>query len=160
VTDIYVDVELTSLNVHGELLSVGFVEAESGCELYIELSDVNTLYADEWVAENVLPLFGRHSPYVLPRAAAPACIDRWLESWPGPVTLLSDAPIDAFEVASLMPAGWARARNVTFSVIYYAQVADELEKYHSVYGERHHALADARALRWAVRSLEGYVHET
>jgi hypothetical protein len=165
---IYLDCEFTDLTNDADLLSIGFA-AESGETLYIEITDWDVAHCvpSEFVVEVVLPLFGRHDPERLTRDEAAARIDEWiaeLRQRHGDriVFMMSDSALDwqfLIELWVPMPGRetWASKNRIKGMLIQMmtqsweaALVFDLVEKYHELHQERHHALVDAMALRWAM----------
>ena len=161
------DTEFTDLGVNADLLSIGFVTADTDDELYIEISDADRGCCSSFVREVVLPLFGKHNPETLPRAGAAARIDDWLDGLregnrERPIVLMSDYGGDWMHLLDLFVTTpgefpWAQQMNVSgwlvqnhlLSGAQHFAFEDEQEAYFRRHGDRHHALVDARAMKAA-----------
>jgi hypothetical protein len=168
---IFYDTEFTSLeDINADLLSIGFA-AESGDDLYIEITDWDRVGCkpSEFVKDVVMPLLGRHNPQRLSRRMARLRITEWLNSLrqdsTDPIALWSDSDIDLQWLTELFvrqPAeqSWLSEMNVvphiTYRVLSWAHceaLNDLIDEYHREHGEQHHALVDARAIRAAMEAL-------
>jgi hypothetical protein len=166
---VFYDTEFTDFDPNADLLSIGMVEAKSGTELYIEISDANLSASSGFVRETVLPLFGKHSPQVLPRTEAASRIEEWLSDLRNgqtarPIQLISDSLWDwklllGLNTGESGESSWANRLNVECRLILSVlgpesqaeTFADTIEQFYRLHGDQHHALVDARALREAWR---------
>jgi hypothetical protein len=164
---LFYDCEFTDLTPDSDLLSIGFVASDFSHELYIELLDAEVRLSSDFVRSEVIPLFGKHNPEVLTRAAAAVRIEEWLDDLRDgdrsrQIVALSDSAWDwqhLIELFVTMPGEetWARKFNVVGRYVSTAFTSGRqsvafdaaLEVYHRQHQERHHALVDARALKAA-----------
>jgi hypothetical protein len=165
---VFYDCEFTDLTSDSDLLSIGFVACDFEAELYIEVSDANFALASLFVGTEVLPLFGRHTPEVLTRAAAATRIKIWLDGLREgnrgrQIILVSDSQWDWAHFLQLFPPPlpgqipWAKDFNLVDQMVQrmlgssgqMTNFEEEIESYHRTNRERHHALVDARGLRAA-----------
>jgi predicted protein tyrosine phosphatase len=163
---VFLDTEFTSLE-NPELMSIGMVAADSGAELYIEVAGAKAMTVSDFVRHEVFPHFGKHDPLVLEYDVIAPCIEGWFDELRAGdrrtgIGLLLDHPIDWALFAELrIPApgapSWTRSINVGARMLQHvlasgrqlAAYAEALEHVHSRVRERHHALVDARAMRYA-----------
>lgn len=165
---IFIDCEFTQLK-NPVLLSIGLV-ADSGEEAYIEISD-KAVWAksSDFVIETVLPQFGRVGQSVATQAEIGQLIGSWLDQLPSvkqiDVAYDYHADFDLLEEV-LRDAGlWARFEKVLIpnhvaymlghelveSAMDHSWMMTQLER-----GlERHHALADAVALKAGFEAMHG-----
>jgi hypothetical protein len=164
---LFYDCEFTDLTPDSDLLSIGFVASDFSHELYIELLDAEVRLSSDFVRSEVIPLFGKHNPEVLTRAAAAVRIEEWLDDLRDgdrsrQIVALSDSAWDwqhLLELFVTMPGTepWARTFNVVGRMVHSmlgsgSQIAvfdQAVEAYHQQHNQRHHALVDARALKTA-----------
>ena len=164
---VFYDCEFTDLTPDADLLSIGFVAADSEDELYIEISDAHRARASSFVRQEVLPRFGLHNPQVLKRVAAAARIEEWLDGLRGDnrqrqIVLLSDSTWDwQLMIELFIPAPgeppWSRSFNVAGRLVQQyldsgrqtACFNEALEMFHRESRQQHHALVDARGLKVA-----------
>jgi hypothetical protein len=164
---VFFDCEFTDLTSDSDLLSIGFVAADSDDELYIEISDAERARASLFVRTEVFPLFGQHNPQVLRRTAAAARIEEWLDELRGgdrkrQIIMLSDSPWDWQHLLELfipMPGEppWATSFNVVGRLVQQllendqqmASFQEALMQFHREHKQQHHAVVDARALKAA-----------
>ena len=172
---VFLDTEFTNL-MAPRLLSVGLVaDTETACELYVEIDLASeegrrrSRASTEFVHETVLTQWGRVagaevSEYELGRRAG-----LWLLALTeqGPVEVVYDYKTDADLLeAALKVSGLleALAPHVTWSIVSYlsgepdferAQEASWAHTYSVNRLDRHHALADARALRAGFVAVHG-----
>lgn len=164
---VFYDAEFTDLNADADMLSIGLVVADSDVELYIEISDANFGACSDFVKTEVMPFLGRHNPEVLTREQAAARIDAWLDGLRGgnrqqQIHLVADSSWDWELLLKLYPPmtgqlSWPQRCNISgrtvLAVLPLQDVAENvdarfaaaMEDYLLASGERHHALADARA---------------
>lgn len=169
---VFLDCEFTSL-ARPALLSVGLVALDGGA-LYLELDPqapegrARCARATAFVRQTVLPLFGRVPGAALPHEAALAeRLSRWLVARPeGCVELAYDyhADYDLLEQAlRLHDGGTQLARRLRpVHVGYLLGDSDARAAMNGAWRqaraqglERHHALADAQALRAAFIAVHG-----
>jgi len=162
---VYFDTEFTDFVVDPALISIGLV-TEDGREFYAELNDTYDEPMCSWfVIEAVLPsLWG--AEYEMSLQDLALRLKGWIEDIGEPVTLLSDAPsydwqwfYDIFELTkSEWPSNLVRSCKNTQDL----DGASVREKYNLAYeafwstnvdagAVRHHALWDARCIRYAHR---------
>jgi len=164
---VFYDCEFTDITSDADLLSIGFVAADSENELYIEIGDANRAQASLFVRHEVLPKFGMHNPQVLKRVGAAARIEEWLDDLRGgdrqqQIVVLSDSTWDwqfLLELFIPMPGEppWARSFNVASRLVQQyldsgrqtACFNEALDMFHREHRQQHHALVDARGLKLA-----------
>ncbi len=142
---VFVDSEFTSL-AEPRLISVGAVATDTAA-FYCELNDWPEEHCSEFVRESVLPQL---EGAAVPHPVAADAFARWIaeRAESAPVTIVSDSGFDRWALADLLgredlPAG-AKWRCVPLD-------AERLDDSARALGlRRHHALADARALRHAL----------
>lgn len=162
---VFFDTEFTSFE-SPLLLSIGMV-AESGEELYIEIVHAKENVISDFVGHEVLPLFGLHDPQVLEFDAIAARLERWFDSLRSGdrdigIALISDHFIDWMLVLELRipnpgEPSWTRAINVGGRLVQHIFASDRqmaaylggIERFHQTHKQRHHALIDARAMKYA-----------
>jgi hypothetical protein len=144
---VFVDTEFTDF-IDCDLVSVALV-ADDGREFYGERSDYDRASCSEFTRAAVLSQLGQHPERVFTRDTLRAALIEWLAGFDGePERLLCfDYGGDWELLCDLLdgpPAGW-QALNV-------AGLLDRhrSETYYRTHGGRHHALADARANRYAM----------
>jgi diamine N-acetyltransferase len=144
---VFVDSEFTSL-AEPRLISIGAV-ATDATAFYCELSDWPDEHCSEFVRASVLPLL--EGPAVTHPVAAES-FTRWIvgRAAQQPVTVISDSGFDRWALADLLGRedlpGSIEWQRVPVS---YEQLDDTAR---ALGLRRHHALDDARALRYAVMS--------
>ena len=166
------DCEFTEIGPESDLMSIGFVAGNSDAELYIEITDFQGEPSD-FVKQHVLPLFGLHGPERLTRAQASVRIQQWLDGLRGgdrtrEIGLLSDSTWDWQHLRDLFVAmpgepDWTTTFNVVGVLAQHLlntgresdNFAIELNAYHLRHQQRHHALVDARALKYAMAQCGG-----
>ena len=144
---IFVDCEFTDF-IECELVSLALV-ADDGREFYGECSEYDQASCSEFVRAAVLPQLGQHPERVFTREALRAALVAWLGQFEGePKRLLCfDYGSDWDLLCDLLdgpPPGW-HAVNVSGLLD-----RRRCEDYYCAHGGRHHALADARANRYAM----------
>ena len=144
---VFVDTEFTDF-IDCDLVSVALV-ADDGREFYGERSDYDRANCSEFTRAAVLSQLGQHPERVFTREALRTEVVAWLVGFDSePERLLCfDYGGDWELLCDLLdgpPAGW-QALNV-------AGLLDRQrsEAYYRAHGGRHHALADARANRYAM----------
>jgi hypothetical protein len=166
---VFFDTEFSSM-LSPQLLSIGLV-AESGTELYIEVAGAQELVVSDFVRHEVLPLLGLHTPLVLEYDAIALQLEAWFDGLRGGdrrigIVLVSDYPVDwmlVTELKVLMPGeqSWTRAANIGGRMVQnlmasgrqVAQYFEAIEDFHRIHGQRHHALVDARAVKYAISEM-------
>jgi hypothetical protein len=168
---VFYDAEFTTLEPDSDLLSIGFVAADSDAELYIEITDCRG-HPSDFVKQHVLPLFGLHDPECLTRAQAAVRIQEWLDGLRGgdrtrEIGLVSDSAWDWNHVSRLFfrpeEPYWPMIFNVSDIRIQHGfstgrerdNFSVELQAYHLRHQQQHHALVDARALKYAHQTSFG-----
>lgn len=163
---VFYDCEFSDLSSDSALLSIGLVAADGDAELYIEIADVDRETTSDFVKEAVLPLFGRHAPEVLSKAAAAVRIETWRDTARGSdrqrqIQMIADSSFDwdhflaLFPMRPLREPAWAAEFNLVGRMAQHlldlsgpdqtSNVA--MAMCHQQHGEQHHALVDARALK-------------
>lgn len=142
---IFVDTEFTDF-IDCDLISIALV-AEDGREFYAERIDFDRHACSAFVREAVLPQLGQYPERMFSRASLHAALHEWLEQFGGG-TLCMDFQGDwdlLVDILDGVPDGW--------EALLVRDQADQvrLESYLQQFGGRHHALHDARALRYAVQ---------
>jgi len=162
---VYFDTEFTDFVIDPALISIGFV-ADDGREFYVELNDTFDEPMCSWfVIEAVLPsLWG--AEYEMSLKDLSKKLKEWIEDFGEPVNLFSDAPTYdwqwVFEIFDRTGCEWPsnlvrRCKNTQD-----LEGAGAREKYNRAYegfwssnleagAVRHHALWDARCIRYAHR---------
>lgn len=163
--NVFFDTEFTNLNPHAvpKLISVALV-ADSGAEFYAELTDTYQLGdCSDFVIQNVLPLLNRSrgdDSASMQEAQCASRMQAFIESLgEGEVILRSDAPgydwplvAEMFQFYGRWPKNLRRRCGVIGfdnpRTVHRYQ-AGEYEYWKAYTAERHHALVDARGLRFA-----------
>ncbi|WP_024905193.1 3'-5' exoribonuclease [Robbsia andropogonis] len=141
---VFVDTEFTDF-LNCELISIALV-AEDGSEFYAESTDFDRTLCSPFVWDAVLPQLGRYPERQLSRSDLRAALLTWLAQigeglfcvdFHGDWDLLVD-------ILDGVPNGWE-------AMLLSNEIDNaRLEDYFYKFGGRHHALHDARALRYAV----------
>lgn len=142
---IFVDTEFTDF-IDCDLISIALV-ADDGREFYAERTDFNHQACSAFVREAVIPQLGQYPERMFSRASLHAALHEWLEQFGGG-TFCMDFHGDwdlLVDILDGVPEGWDAA------LIRDQADKARLESYFQQFGGRHHALHDARALRYAVR---------
>lgn len=164
---VFIDSEFTSFEMP-ELLSIGLV-ADDGRELYVELAGESHLaFASAFALDTVVPQFGRMPQAVASKQELGQIVGAWLlEFKHSVIDIAYDYPTD-FDLLkqALRGAGlWARLKGILRPthigyIIGLVEVEAALQSSwadsyarHGI--ERHHALADARALRCGFLAMHG-----
>ncbi|MFM0476305.1 3'-5' exonuclease family protein [Paraburkholderia strydomiana] len=144
---VFVDTEFTDF-IDCELVSIALV-ADDGREFYGERSDFDQSSCSEFTRAAVLSQLGQHPGCMFTREALQAALVTWLAGFDGEPErrLCFDYGGDWALLCDLLdgpPAGW--------QVLNVAGLLDRCrsEAYYRTHGGRHHALADARANRYAM----------
>jgi len=157
---VFFDTEFTTMNVNGypALISIGLV-ADDGREFYAELADTwETSMCESFVIDQVLPLLaGGESS--MPEEQLALKLKEWIEALADDeVVLRSDSPsFDWPWVADFFNLhGWPANLRRKCGKIYFKlhrhqqRYNDGMEEYWKEHSARqHHALVDARSLRFA-----------
>lgn len=142
---IFIDTEFTDF-IDCDLISIALV-ADDGREFYAERTDFDRHTCSAFVREAVLPQLGQYPGRIFSRASLHAALHEWLEQFGGG-TFCMDFHGDWDLLVDLLdgvPDDWDAA------LIWDQADKARLESYFQQFGGRHHALHDARALRYAVR---------
>ena len=153
--NIFVDTEFSSLGSDPRLISIALV-AEDGSELYIEFkSGWSVEQCSPWVRSHVLLHLGANGEK-LDRRAVVGRIESWLGQFSGTVWLIVDSSWDKDLITQL----YAESGSTPGSTIRVIPFADKSEAaafevlrkgyFLENEGKQHHALHDARALRFSV----------
>lgn len=144
---VYLDTEFADWDdPDTDLLSIGMV-AEDGREFYAEHTDFDRRKVTTFVKLEVLPQFGAPNTPRLDAIQLKKAVLAWLHTIPEPLIVVDydgDKNLLVRLLGEDLPDGLAVAN------IYNDQISRALNDYflhHEV--TRHHALHDARALRWA-----------
>lgn len=141
---VYVDTEFTDF-IDCELISIGLV-ADDGREFYGERSDFEKSSCSEFVRAAVLPQLGQYPDRVFTRDSLHAELSLWLDQYINTRErlLCFDYGGDWELLCDLMdgpPAGWQACR--------IGLDQQRMEDYFRRHAGRHHALIDARAMKYA-----------
>lgn len=154
----YIDCEFDGHN--GPLLSMAIVQG-CGRGLHYRVSDAPPV-SDPWVAENVIPIMGRHGATINYRGALNK-LGRVLREFIGlcqSPTIIADSPVDIGRFCQALSTdadgGWASAEYplIRFEVHNVDCWPNDL-----VGGVQHNAWWDAVALRHALANQKGQDHE-
>lgn len=151
---VYVDTEFTDF-IDCELISIALV-AEDGREFYGERDDFDRRTCSPFVHEAVLPQLGQYPDRVFSRNSLRSALREWLRSFERGIFCM-DFPGDwdlLVDILDGVPNGWQG--------LLVRDQADQvrLESYYKQFGGRHHALHDARALRYAIHDGTPSTHPT
>lgn len=163
---VFYDCEFSDLSLDSTLLSIGLVAADGDAELYIEIADADREASSDFVKEAVLPLFGRHTPEVLTKAATAVRLEAWLDTLRGgdrqrQIQMIADSSFDWDHFLALFPTrppsepAWISEFNLVSRMVQHLlglsgpdqTYSTAMAVYHQQHGEQHHALVDARALK-------------
>ena len=166
---VFLDTEFTSMATP-QLLSLGLV-SETGDELYVEVAGAKDMVVSDFVKVEVLPLLGKHDPIVLSYDDIASSLEVWFDSLRGGdrtigIVLISDYPVDWMLVSELrvpMPGepSWTRAANIGGRMVQNLMTSgrqvgeyfDQIEDFHRKHRQQHHALVDARAMKFAISKM-------
>ncbi|MDE1712701.1 3'-5' exoribonuclease (plasmid) [Chromobacterium amazonense] len=150
---VFLDTEFTDF-IQIDLISIGLV-AEDGREFYAERNDYRREDCSSFVVAEVLPLLNRVPGAKCSSAHLGFRLREWFSSLEGPITLVFDYPSDwellvdtlRGDLLAELPENLSETLLIGHDI-----VSDKKfqEAYESSFGRdwpRHHALADARALR-------------
>lgn len=152
--NVFIDTEFSSLGSDPRLISIALV-AENDEELYIEFQSGWKLeQCSSWVKSNVLPLLG--SGEKLERRAAALRIDNWLSQYPSLGWMIVDSSWDAELISDLFIENGLencirRLKIIPFPSQAESAAFEAVRQQYFVENQctQHHALYDARALRFA-----------
>jgi hypothetical protein len=168
----FFDCEFSDLQEDAWLLSIAMV-AESGDELYIEVTDARHDAVSPFVQSTVLPLLGRHHPLRIQQSTIPLAISRWVNQLrkgeeSQSIEFISDSEWDWQFLDPLLDLDILHGEDSAGSISW-SNASDrfgafdlnlEVENIFARSGhahERHHALVDARVLREAVQQMESKI---
>jgi hypothetical protein len=143
---VFVDCEFTDF-IDCDLISIGLV-ADDGREFYGERSDYDDSSCSAFVREAVLPQLGQYPGRVFTREGLRSALLAWLDQFGGEpekvfcVDYAGDWDL-LIDLLGEVPEGWEG--------LHVAVDSGRLETYFAEHGGRHHALADASALRFACK---------
>ena len=151
---VFVDTEFTDF-IDCDLISIALV-AEDGREFYGERNDFDRRTCSAFVHEAVLPQLGQYPDRVFSRESLQLALCTWLRPFEGGIFCM-DFPGDwdlLVDILDGVPNGWQG--------LLIRDQADQvrLESYYKQFGGRHHALHDARALRYAMQDGTSSTHRT
>lgn len=159
---LFIDTEFTDL-LHCELLSLGIV-AEDGSEFYAERSDADLSQCGDFCRVAVLPQLGADPAAVGSEAEISARLKDWLAQFEpaGPVLVSVDHPTDwelftylARDEDTLKVPAWIKGQSIRAGID-----PRDVEEYWRLNGRRdHHALHDARALRFAWQQAQPMIEK-
>lgn len=159
---LFLDTEFTTLDPSSELLSLGLVPMQEHLpELYLERCDYRRDSCSEFVQKTVLPSFGRHPEAVCKYVQMSYRIHQWAKLLgAGPFTLVCDSDWDERHVGRLMGGLYPENLSATPRII--SNIASDLafeirqlKYFRDLRLLQHHALYDARAIRYAYRCYFG-----
>lgn len=149
---LFVDTEFTDL-LNCDLLSIGIV-SDDGREFYAERSDADLSQCGDFCRVAVLPQLGADPAAIGTEAEISTRLKNWLAQFKsaGPVFVSVDHPTDwelftylARDEDTLKTPDWIKAESIRAGID-----PRDIEEYWRLNGRRdHHALHDARALRFA-----------
>jgi hypothetical protein len=154
---LFLDTEFTDLP-NCELLSIGIV-SEDGHEFYAERSDVDLSLCGDFCRAAVLAQLGADPAAICTEAELSVRLKAWLATFDqaGPVLVSVGHPTDwelftylARDEDSLKVPDWLKGQSIKAAID-----QRDVEEYWRLNGRRdHHALHDARALRFAWRQAK------
>lgn len=149
---IYIDTEFTNFD-QPQLISVGLVADDEYRWLYSEIDGAHWYkYASEFVLSEVVPHLHQRYGHEQPAQAAQRIRD-WAVKLPEPGVIACDSDYDWNLLRRLMlnHGGWPeRFADQPYRVEWSPTLGELIELYLLRYGlQRHHALNDAKALRFA-----------
>ncbi len=165
----FVDTEFSDFK-NPSLISIGMVAAETEDSLYIVLDSCDPSAFSYFVLETVLPLLDLHEPEVLSRDQAARRILEFLDRLRDdnrdiPILLTSDSEVDIRLISALIgeEEGITLAvRNITGCIAQNEIPAQEVDLFFihqesffqgEYEAERHHALVDAKSLKYAWKRI-------
>ena len=156
--NVFIDTEFSSLGSDPRLISIALV-AENGEELYIEFQSGWKLeQCSSWVRSNVLPLLGDGEK--LDRPAAAVRIHNWLSQFPSLGKIIVDSSWDVELINILFNETGVGATKYPIETIKLKnraeiEIIENLRRKYVLEKQclKHHALHDARSLRFAFQKL-------
>ena len=156
---VFLDTEFTRLT-RPDLISMGLV-TEDGREFYAERTDYFETQCSDFVRETVQPLLGRVPGAACSQPELTNRVREWFKQLPELATVVFDSEKDWFLLAVAMlgrphskPPGDFAKRLYLDSAIITQPVFEQAHKLaYTQAWPRHHALADARALRAGYRAF-------
>lgn len=155
---IFFDTEFTGLGQRDpDLISAGFVTEDGQHEFYFEIADFERLKCQQFVRDIVLPLLGDRSQRI-PLAAAGPRLSAWLAGLGEPIHLISDSGHDGRLVMAALRDHMPPQQ--VLAIVHQVESRDALEAEYRFWqqpenkGKQHHALFDARCLRYMRLALE------
>lgn len=166
---VFFDTEFSTME-NPQLLSLGLV-SEHGDEIYVEVVGAMDMVVSPFVKGEVFPLLGKHDPVVLAYDDIATHLEDWFDVLRGGdrnigIVLVTDYPTDWQLVAELrvpMPAEptWTRAANIGGRMVQNMMTSgrqvgeyfDAIEEFHRIHKQQHHALVDARAMKFAISKM-------
>ena len=145
---VYLDTEFADWDdPDTDLISLALV-AKDGREFYAERTDFDLRKCTRFVRLNVLPLLGASGVLRLDNSALKRAVQEWLAQIPQP-EIAVDYDGDWALLARLL--GSDMLDGLTVINIYNTLDKEKLEAYYVLHdAPRHHALHDARALRFSI----------
>ncbi|MEI7291785.1 hypothetical protein WCQ02_06515 [Paraburkholderia tropica] len=142
---VFVDTEFTDF-IDCDLISIALV-TDDDHEFYGERIDFDYLACNAFVREAVLPQLGRYPDRTFTREGLRSALIEWMGQFDGGTFCIDfrtdwDLLVDALNG---VPDGWG------IELVWDQADKARLELYFRKFGGRHHALHDARALRYAVQ---------
>ncbi len=150
---VFIDTEFTDFH-RIDLISIGMV-TDLGGEFYAERTDYREHDCNFFVLETVLPLLRRSPNAACTQAELTQRLRHWFGNLPEPATVIYDYYSD-WDLLSLALAGsdgtlinaWIKNREMVGDSISASRVFEQAHAAtYTADWPRHHALADARALR-------------
>jgi len=150
---VFIDTEFTDFH-RIDLISIGMV-TDVGGEFYAERTDFREHDSNSFVIETVVPLLGKFPDAACTQAELTQRLRQWFSSLPKPATVI----FDYYSDWDLLAQAWAGSdgSNISTFIKSREMVGDSItasrvfvEAHAATYTDdwpRHHALADARALR-------------
>lgn len=150
---VFLDTEFTDF-VQIDLISIGLV-TEDGQEFYAERNDYRREDCSSFVVAEVLPLLNRVPGAKCSSAHLSFRLHEWFASLEEPVTIVFDYTLDWELLADALqgdnladlPANLSEKLFISHEVLSDAKFREAYENSFEPNWPRHHALADARALR-------------
>lgn len=160
---IFFDTEFTGLGRRDpELISAGFITEDGQHEFYLEIADFNPLKCQQFVRDTVLPLLGEPSQRV-PLADFGPRLSAWLAGFDIPIHLISDSGHDGRLVMAALRDHMPPQE--VLAIVHQVESRDAIEAEYRFWqqpenkGKQHHALFDARCLRYVRLALENEFKE-
>lgn len=148
----FLDTEFTRFK-RPALISLALV-TEAGHEFYAERNDFPTAACSDFVRQVVMPLLGRMPGAACTLPTLKTRLRQWFASLPEPVTVVYDFKGDGSLLAKTLagashPDKIARHMLLDYPILEQPTFARAQSLAYTAQWPRHHALADARALRAA-----------